>query len=621
MALFTIKPSRGTVTFFVLLLVGLTVRYVWGRRERFLTERDAPPVHTVRRLLRCAVGRDVQRLLSVRPSARDAALSWERAITRRLRYTVATHWSPEWPARCVPIAERLIARSRASRQQDRWVDGLATAVRNALVEASRDRMRALELTENGTLGSRLANLALAMIEISSGAERGWDSFLPPDPTDLYPVRMAETPLPVPLPPEVDYATLVLPDLVLYQSAVDRRLHVVTFDAHGRVRTDRAIGPGAPVRGSMRDGAVLIADDEGDSVFLPGGEPAQRVPLPVPLRNGTEGLGEWQIALTPSALWLLTEDHGTLRLRTTGRSGEVHWMDVALPAAWATENVGGLLVPGRGDSVNVVALRRNSTEVWIEHRNVRAAHLAEIASRDGSSRRRRAEARTARTEISSFAMAPWSAVSPAVRSCVSGAVYYLLATSNEKLWVVPVVNNDGSVDIFPRIELNYVQSGVPGGRFELTCNQQGALLYADFRYRPGTLVYFPRGAHRAVILSPPTFGRTSRVVGGALMDAHGVVALVDHGAAIRVYRVRDPRDGAGQWEGGTLLTEQRSTAGRADRTDPEGSNGSGESMRRIEVSAIAAEGDRVALLAWVEVDGVRYVGRLFSHDGGETWQGE
>jgi hypothetical protein len=598
-ALFTIKPNRGTVAFFVLLTLGLIARFVWGRHEQFLAQRDGPPAHTTRRLLRCVLGRDAQRLLSPRPADNSPA-PWAEKITARLRHTITVqaHWDAHWPARCAPLAERLATRLSGSGETAHAAQ-LAQTVRGSLAAAAGDRLRALELVESGTLGTQLAALALEVIALSAGAESGWDSDLRYEPTDLHPLRLARPPEPVALPADADYATLALPDLVLYQSALDRRLHVVTFDARGLVRADRAIGRGAPVRGSAREGAVLVANDAGDAVFLPGGEPSQLVPVPPPLLDGTERLGEWQVALTPGYLWLLSHDGDTLHLRTTPRSGEPRWSEVALPQAWAMQTVGGDLLAAQGDAVDVLALRRGVTDVGLERQRVTALPAGPVAPADTA---RRAVRRTTPPAPPEALPVRWSVFSPFHRTCAAGATrYFLVASEYDGLSVVSVTR-DGAT----RAELRYSEMGALAGRYELTCNEQGALLFADFAGHPGTLVYFPAGATQPVMVAPPRFGYGVRVVGGALTASHGIVALVSNHATLRAYQW--PHVG-GAWRGGALV---------ADLVRP--APNTPDEEHTLEVFAVASDRDQVAVLAWVR-DGARhYVARLASRDGGATWGG-
>lgn len=580
-ALFTVKPSRWSVVFFAVLLLGFVLRYAHARHEQRLIETDGPPAHTTRRLLRCVLGRDAQRLLGPRSLA-----AWSRTATERLQRLVTLHHSSTWPSRCVPIAERLATRL-APRPEAHTAAEHARQLALMLRNAAGDRRTAIEVIERGELGTALATVAFDVTALSDGAAENWINFLRESSTDLWPAEQVIPPHAATVADGVEYATLAMPDLVLYQSVADRRLHMVTFGPDERPRSDRAIGRGAPVRGPWREGALLVAADDGDSLFLPGGEPAQLVPLPAPLREGREAADDWHVALTPSLLWLLTADAGTLRVRTTPRSGAVHWSEPFAPIGGPDVMVGGVLLPdpSGGDAVRVIAVRRGASGVSVEQYALSAprATSANTLATPGDT-----------SLAPQVLLREWPAYDPWMTTCAAGRARYLLVRASDALSVVRV---DGERAL--RRELSYSTAGTPRGRrLELGCDERGALLFVDLEMQAGALVHFDFGADEPVVLMPPRLGNRARVLGGALAPEGAVVAFIA-GGTVRAFRTSDR---GAHWEGGEIVAAPRE-------------------IDAFELAAVGSLQNQIALLTLAHEQDRIFVGRLASRDGGRTFHGD
>jgi hypothetical protein len=615
-ALLTVKPSRGTVVFFGLLVAGLLIRYGWGRHEEALAVRDSPPAHDARRLLRCTLGRAADRSLGARPGGDDRGQTWARTIAARLQRIVSSPGAEAQLGRCAPLAARLAPRL-LGRAETQRAGQLALSAARTLQLAGADRLAAIESIERGDLPYQLAGLAYEISGLSDGALAGWTSPLPPESTDLWPIPAVGPPHGAVIGGNVEYATFAMPDLVLYQSVADRRLHAVTFDAAERVRSDRAIGPGAPVRGAWRDGAVLVASDEGDAVFLPGGEPAQLVPLPDAVRRGAERADDWQVAFTPAALWLLTNDDGALRVRTTPRAGAVRWSD-PVATIGATDAMAGAVLapePGGQEAVRVTALRRGAQGIWLEQYVVTASGGAPVgtSARAGASTAAPTAPAAAGSPSATATAAPteapgatyalsgptviareWPAYAPQVTTCSAGATRYVVLVSGSGISVVHVAGDRAS-----RQDAPFAAVGVPaGGRFEVQCSDRGVLLDADMVGRPNTLVYFDNEASEAAVLLPPHFAPGTHVLGGALTANGTVVALVA-GMSARTYYTTDR---GLHWAGGDLVSLPSENA-------------------VLDVSAMAAQDNQVAVLSEVLEVGQRLVSRLGTRDPSRALHGD
>jgi hypothetical protein len=578
----TVKPNRGAVAFFVLLAIVVAGWYGYGKHAQSSFHTDGPPAHSARRLLRCMLGRDAQRVLGDRPTTSDFS-TWTDRATDRLRRIIAQPHDANWPSRCEAIADRLSVRLAPDPRSQR-ASARAAQVRDLVAAAVHDPITRVSTVETGALGGAIAALAFEMSALSVGAEEGWNSPLPFSASDLYPLDV------VPLRGEpiadgAEYPTLVLPDLLLYQSATDRRLHRVTFDANERA-TDRALARGAPVARAGREGAALIADDAGDAIFLPGGEPAEIVPLP---HIAADGPGDWQIALTPGLLWLLTVENGTLHLFHTSRSGEVSWVDTTTLGEPDTM-LAGLLAPGDGDTVRVVALRRGASGVRV----------------DGYTIDPQATARP----VAEPMIAEWSAFGAQSTTCSAGRHRFAMIVSDDE---IAIVETDG---MRARVEHRRLRDfdADHGGQFTASCTESDALVYGFAQGVPRALHWnLEAGGLRTVDFAPVR--APARLVGAALAPGHAVIALVDYGRALRVFRTDgaeggDSEGSSNRWVGGELVALET----------PPAQGVSDDDVRAFDVAMIASQGNLVAVLGSQREGRTVYSARIGSHDGGQTFRG-
>jgi hypothetical protein len=501
------------------------------------------------------------------------------------------------------MAERLSARFETAPDARRaWYP--AREVAAILTDAANSPMAAVQHVEDGTLPLQLANLAYEVSAISDGAQEGWSSELPPAATDLYPVLSNDLVAPTPLPADAEYPTFALPDLLLYQSGSDRLFHVTRYDGEGAAHDGDALGAGAPVAGPPRDGPALIADDRGESVFLPGGEPARRVRMPDAVEQGHEALGQWQIALTRNALWLLTNDDGVLRLRSTARSGDGQFNSAPVASFGEPDTMlDGLLAAAGGESVMVVALRRGATGVSIV-----GYVVTPPANETDSTAATRAAAGDALTAVVGPLplMSERPAFDPHVIPCTYGSVSYALIVGDDRMTLAWVER--GRAD---HLDAGYTEIGAPveGHRLELSCNEDAALVFADLTGRDGALVHFDRARMHAGRIEPPRLGREPRVVGGALVSGGTVVALVDNRTTMRAWHIDAPADPNGAWRGGELVAYQ---------VPPSPVTPDPNDVRLLTVETMVSHDAHIAALATVTLGTHVYVGRIASRDRGATW---
>jgi hypothetical protein len=585
-----VRPSRWTYFFFGGLALTLIGRFVWGRREQVQFVHDAPLAHTTRRLLRCVVGRDVQRMLGDRATAQagQGASGWTDKIEDRLRRIAAVHADDQWPARCVPIAERLEARLGVELHAQR-AQRAAMDVRQYLAAGTARRIEWMRVVESGDLASALSTLAYEVSGLTSAAEEGWTSPLGASPTDLYPVQTVSFPHARLVAPGGESAALVMPDLLVYQSVADRRLHRVTFDAD-EVPTDRDVGRGAPVIGDQRGGALLVSADEGDSLFVPYGEPAPLVPLPESVRRGAERVEGWSTYSTEESLAWIDVSGGVVHLRATPRTGEVQWRDVGTFGAQDLV-FGGVLLPFEFDRVRLATLERGANSLSVSMRTV---------ALDGT---------PSEGDEVTHPGGEWLAFDPHMRVCEADAARHVLLYDAFGMRAIRFDARGGVSTQDMRFE---ALGPIAERRFEWHCNDTHALLFADFEQRNETMLVFDYAETAPRIVRAPAFGHNPHTTGAALTRDRLVVAVAND-ATVRAYDtalsdIAVAADSYGAWTGGSLLA-------LADPGRREGD------ARSLQVRTMLGRDDRVALLAIVHEGPRTYLGRLASRDGGRTFRGD
>jgi len=644
-ALLTIKPSRGTIVFFILLTVGLAVRFGWDRHEEFVQTRDTPPTQTVRYLLRCVLGKDAQRVLGARPTGNNPT-PWELRITDRLRRVVSDQYDRGWPGNCVPLADQLRLQLTSGRTPNaHQAEYYATQLQVTLTEARRDKVNAVAQVENRTLGFQLAALALEVTALTNGTERGWDSPLRESRTDLE-FTPPTVPTPVWLPAEADYATLSRPNVVLYQSATERTLHVVTYDSHQRVQNNRVLGLGAPVRGTPENGAVLVVNDLGESLFVPANTPEGHslIPLPNQVRGNTvdatrtEVLDRWHFLQTPQNQWLLTESDRTLRLRrriqnavgNATPANHEEWSDPLTIPAWtevsgatitpvelvALGNLGGnprgnrrgepegvLIGAPSQELVDVIAIRQGATDVHLERWRTNGnevLHSMDEAGNDSDN------PETEPTKIR-WVEPAWN---PSVVTCSHQDTRYTLVVTDEGM-----ISIRWKSGVFATARTRFSTIGAPisSGAVEVSCNNDGLLLHGTFGNRGTQIVYFDAERGSVSVVPPPLFGPNARVAGVGLVEGNKLVVFVATAQSLRAYHSRRSASlSAGDttnlwtvWEGGALIDIRPAVF-------------EGQPTEFFEIGQVVTRENSVGVLVVFRTRTSFVLGRIGSNDGGLTW---
>ena len=470
MAVAQVKPSRWTYFFFGGLFLVFVGRFVWNRREQVAFVQEAPIAHTTRRLLRCVLGRDVQRMLEDRGNAagNNVVPSWNDKIEDRLRRIAATYASNDWPSRCLPMAEhlevRLVSEAHAMRAHQ-----AASDVRQTLARSATSQLTLLRDVESGSLASSLASLAYEVSGLTAGAEEGWNSPLGETATDLSRSARSRflTPPRLPATPTRSCSRCQICSCTRAAATVDCIASRSTRANAGPIARSVAARRCPTTRVTACCG--LRPTRAMRSSFRARNRPRSwRCPSPCGAvsKRPTHG---WQALLTPSALVWASDTQGVVRVRSTPRSGEPHWSE-ALTTTGAPDEIAALmLVPGENGAVRVAALRRGANSLALTMREVPSEPRAGETSGPGADANPGGE---------------WSTFDPHVTSCVAEHTRYLLVSDRFAMRAY-ALHDDGAV-AFQDMRFNTL--GPPAERrFDLRCNDAAALLFADFEQRPDALI--------------------------------------------------------------------------------------------------------------------------------------
>lgn len=654
MALFTVKPSRGTIFFFGLLGVGLLARYGFNKREQTVVARDAPLAHSARRLLRCVIGRDSDQLLWPAPE-NDDVRPWALALNTRLRAVVTEHYGPSWPSQCVPMAQRVTARLSASNATARTYS-LATESLRLLNSMTNSRNDAIAIAENGALGMSLASLARELIKTSTGSESGWNSPLPFESMDLHPLRVAQLPLGNALPRGADGAMFAAPEWVLYQDIADRRAHALLFRAN-TTPLDVVLGQGAPLRlPSTNSTATLLASDDSDALLpLETARPTP-IALPPPVRSGAHQLQTWQSVKGGGHRWLAYTDDGHVHI-WSAREGSTTWEErvpaqfrdipvaaIALvgeqspdqttglgttqPPNAAQLAVGALIdrrgpVNGQADpSANIVlrayVLRYIVHGLSLERWDISAPPEPTLitANNSGTTPPNTAPAPVARNApdiTESFQPFHRTVLSsetqslhrPRIRTCTSGTRAHYAVIADETYAFYSVDQNDVHTTTLTASRVG----ALTGGRIEFSCDERRSLLLVDVVGRPGALIQYDGHDEAQIINSALPEISVERRIDAAALVTGGVLVFLRTPSSIRAFVTTDGH----HWQGGALLAALEAPV-PARPEHPEIPANPGYS---VVINAVAAYRDRVAALAVARGHSVRAL-RFSSDDGGITW---
>jgi hypothetical protein len=534
------------------------------------------------------------------------------------------------------MAQRVAQKVASSPQAQPAYMAAAEAFR-LISDLSGPRENAITVAENGRLGTALATLALEVIKTTSGAEAGWNSALPYESADLFPVRTQPMPDGQPLPRAADGATFAAPEWVLYQDAADRRAHARLYRERG-APSDVVLGPGAPMRVSPGQNATLLATDEADSLLMLDVARPLPVALPAPVRTGEHVIESWQAVKSAGQLWFAYVEVGRLHVWSTPATGATSWIE-RVPPPLQDAPIGGVaLVPvpepdanttttvtvERGpvdrDSfergVTAYVLRHGargfSLEQWALARPTEPLAPSQNAPQNPTQNptdpaAARALAPALHEPLRRTTLIAETRVLPRarVRACVSGNTAHFAVASDDQ-YAFYRAGSDGARSG----EIAVARVGaVSGGRFELSCDDRRSLLFVDATGRPGTILLY-EGEREPHVLPTPLPGLTvPRTTDAAALVQGGVLALVRTPGSIRAFVSTD----AVTWRGGALLSQfEPAVAPSAENPDAVTSAG-----YTLTVSAVATYRERVALLGVGRGSLVRAL-RFWSNDGGFTW---
>jgi hypothetical protein len=638
MALFTVKPSRGTIAFFVLLGLGLTVRYGYNHREQAVVARDAPLTHSVRRLLRCVVGRDADQLLWPRPADDDTRV-WAQRLNTRLRLAVTEHHSAQWPTRCVTMAQRVMDRLGASTVANRSYSHAAESLR-LLNSMTSSRATAIAITENGRLGVSLAQLALETIKSSIGSESGWTSPLPFEPMDLHPLHLAQPALGTALPRGADVATFAAPEWILYQDIADRRTHAMLFGPNGSPQ-DVVVGAGAPLRVQNNGTSTLLASDDSDALLPLETRRPTPVQLPPAVRSGLHHIEGWQSVKSAGHRWFAYTDQGTAHVWSTPE-GSTRWEE-RIPVQFRDIPIAAIALVGEPETsapeaqpaagaerngappvgVRAYVLRHAVHGVAFERWDFAPpapAALAHASAADAatpsSAELQNPPQLTAFSLIASaqepmrrtvLAAETVALHRPRARVCVSGTRAHFVVTADEAyaFFSASQYTARASSLLASRV------GALSGGRVEFSCDGSRSLLLADVAGRPGALLQYDSDSDSEPRLMPIALPELTveRKVDAAALVPGGVVLLLRTPSSVRSFVSTDGHS----WLGGTLLAALESPViSPPDHPEITASPG-----YTITINAMSTARNRVAALAVARGRSVRAL-RFTSEDGGLTW---
>ncbi len=652
-AIFTVKPSRGTILFFGLLALGLTVRYGYNRHEQNVVSRDAPLTHSARRLLRCVLGRDADQLLWPR-APNDDVRPWAQTLNSRLRSIVTEHYSATWPAQCVPMAQRVAERLSSSNIGGRSYALAAESLR-LLNSMTTSRNGAIAVAENGRLGVSLASLSLELIKASTGSESGWNSGLAYEPMDLFPVRSAQVPLGNALPRGADVSTFAAPEWILYQDIADRRTHAMLFRPSG-APLDVVVGPGAPLRVPNNSGATLLASDDSDALLPLETSRPSPIALPPPVRSGLHHIQSWQSVKSNGHRWFAYTDEGRVHVWSV-REGSSNWEE-RVPPQFQSIPVAAIALVGDQEAAGPAGTSPNPPANTLA--NTLPGPLA-VGAANAAQEAVGLRAYVLRYVVHGLALERWDFAPPATQPVAA------VPANNTAVAAVPTVIAPGAPQTAlavigntqeplrrtvlsgetqslhrPRIrvcvsetrvhfaviadetyafysaDVNDVHTGslaatrtgaLAGGRAEFSCDRQRSLLLADLAGRPGALVQYD-GAGEPKLLSVPLPELTlDRRVDGAALVSGGVLAIVRTPSSVRSFVTVD----GFSWQGGALIAAlEDPTVSPVDHPEIPANPG-----YSVIVNAVSSYRDRVAALALARGRSSRAI-RFTSDDSGITW---
>ncbi|MDO9022956.1 MAG: hypothetical protein Q8S73_05720 [Deltaproteobacteria bacterium] len=643
MALFKVRPSRGSWAFFVLITVAAITRRQWSRHEQQVIRRDGPAAESARALATCLFGPNTAWLLredfvepnpnpntttnptvQVKVSPGEQRALWAARVGSWLRAQAAGPLSHEWPSRCVAPLDELDQRLLAASQRSPTLTLTIQNVRRILQGTAPGRLplgplgegpaaraaasqiellKAVDDTSGASLPAQLASLFSDVRDLSLGTRDRWSPF---------PLRQEQFPMPPPaqvprwrdVPAAHEQAVLASPTVYFYRSLVDGRTHRVDFDR--RSLSDTEVGSAVAWREAPR-GGVLRASTEQGGALIPM-EPTTRV-IALPDEPDVTRRGEafdWQGAAGPDGLAWLTRTQGTVRLRALRFDEPGRWSEAVTLGAPESQ-MGAVVAPEALDATRwrVTLLRPRAVDVAVEQ------HVVAVTPEG-------------------LVVTPGPRLAPVVFASVQG----MLTCGAEGVRYVALLGARGIAVL--RIEgeqLRSAQATVEatwGAEPTLRCDAGRALLVSDppTMAAAAVVVTFPVGRDPAVETVPPLpYDRGATRMREVLLVDDGLVAVAAHASALRAWR--RPLQ-ATRWEPGgyvgsltpgiTTVREVRSLRGVSQgRTLAVWVEGDAVTRRREPVTGEAAEGSGAQATRVVETRAPFRV-LMMSEDSGRSFAG-
>ena len=632
MALFKVRPSRGSWAFFVLITVAAITRRQWSRHEQQIIRRDGPAAESARALATCLFGANTAWLLredfepnpdptiQVKVSAATQKALWAARVGSWLRAQAAGALSHEWPSRCVAPLDELDQRLPAASQRSQTLTQTLQNVRRALqgpapgrvpfarpgedpADRQTELIRVVDDGSGAALPAQLASLFSDVRDLSLGTRDRWSPF---------PLRQEQFPMPPPaevprwrdVPAGHEHAVLASPTVYFYRSLVDGRTHRVDFDR--RSLSDTEVGSAVAWREAPRGGVLRASTEQGGAVIPM--EPTTRV-IALPDEPGVTRRGEafdWQAAASPDGLAWMTCTQGTVRLRALRFDEPGRWSDAVTLGAPESQ-MGAVVAPEALDAARwrVTLLRPRAVDVAVEQ------HVVAVTP-------------------GGLTVTPGPRREPVVFASVQG----MLTCGAEGVRYVALLGARGVAVL--RVEgeqLRAAQAAVAaawGAEPTLRCDAGRALLLAD----PPTMgaaalvVTFPVGRDPAVEMVPPLpYDRGRARLREVLLVDDGLVAVAAHATALRAWR--RPLQ-AMRWEPGgyvgslapgiDTVREVRSLRGVSQgRTLAVWVEGDAVTRRTVVVTGEAAEGSGAQATRVVETRAPFRV-LMMSEDSGRSFAG-
>lgn len=559
MALFVVRPSRGTWGFFVLVVVGVLAVRARSKHEAVVARRDEPTADLGQNLAVCLFGADAGWVLREDVPLPRLEARWAFQIGEWFKVR-ATDAPTGWPRRCAPslreLSSRLVATPGVTadvREAVEWLDA-------KLSQGATPRLEFLAAVDAEQVGPRVARVLMASHEVSDAARARWWS-TPVDWNRYGAFGPVVTPRWRVFPQASDRVVLGSPSAVFYRDAVRGTTHRLEAAARGYI--DVPVGVGVAWDAPPRGGALRAETDLG-AALLTVASPSRVVPLPDGFRESTWPASlAWDASLGATATLFLARDAGTVRVWAAPSDGPLHWSEPA--EVGPPESVlAAVMAPDTSPDVAAPAWRVTLVRPRV-HELAVSQHVLRVTT-DGPSPTIAVEGPVAQTAV--------AGVHPqGAHTCAAGGARYIVLPEASRMTVIRV---DGAEMLSTNLLVSWSAAGAD---IHVRCDARRVLvgpLTGDGRGRP-SLVGFPEGAsptHVELDVPPTVLSRTAALHALTLVD-DGVAAVVTHEGAARVYRWSQ-----GRWAPGGFLATLRPAA---------------DTVRAVTRVVAQAEGDDMALL--------------------------